>query len=212
MPCPTLQHAVPLFQNRLRCSSFPCCFIRSARRALIALQWDPGDGQATGYIVYLRDGQSSQYTQNAECRRRHDVPGRRTERRHNVLLSPSKPTTPPTPAGTRKRCVEQQAARAPPPGGGGGGGSTPPPGGGSGGSGGSGSGSTTAPPPAGSPGRRVPSRCATAVRQDRFVDLTWDVPARGATGYRIEVGRQSGQTDVSGLTRDARQHAGPWRT
>jgi hypothetical protein len=38
------------------------------------------------------------------------------------------------------------------------------------------------------------------VRQDRFVDFNWDVPTRGATAYRVEIGRQSGQTEVSTLT------------
>ena len=163
--------------------------------ASITLQWDPGDGQATGYIVYYGTVSGS-YTQTANV-------GAVTTFQVDGLN-----------AGTTLLLCRQGLQRqwyqrvlhevcgatsgTPPPGGGGGGG-TPPPGGGSGGGTGSGSGGSTAPPP----GAAGTFTLRTAVRQDRFVDLTWDVPARGATAYRVEIGRQSGQTDVSALTHDA---------
>ena len=182
---------------QFRCVKVVCAFIVSlllssaAHAASITLEWQAGDGQAVGYIVYYGT-ESGRYTLQRDVGAvttfRVDELSGGTSYCFAVKAYNAGGTT----SGYSREVCGTASGSTPP--GGGGGGATPPPGGGSG----SGSGTSTAPPP----GAAGTFTLRASVRQDRFVDLTWDVPARGATGYRLEVGRQSGQTEVSELTRD----------
>lgn len=42
-----------------------------------------------------------------------------------------------------------------------------------------------------------PTNLTATVRENRYVDLRWQAPSGSVTGYRIEVGRSTGQSDVT---------------